>query len=230
MDSIPPTTPIPLRSWAASIRDRTLIVTFPAPYRVLSWAPLHGGFIEARTILNHQVRTDAYPAHEPEVYLRSLAQRLNVPAPVVGLMTGVKLERLVRRVMHNSPMMIECFATVGLSNALAVGDPATYEEQPGTINLILAVNQPLAAAALVEAVAMVTEAKVRALYAAAVKSTISDALATGTGTDCVAVACPVGQPAYTYCGKHTRLGELLGQAVYEAVTEGIRRAQEALPL
>lgn len=224
------TDPRDLISWATTIRDRTLIVAFPTPYRVLSWAPLHGGFTEARTILNHQVQTEAYPAHEPGVFLHSLAQQLNVHAPVVGLMTGVKLERLVRRVSQYDAILIECFATVGLSNALAVGDPATYEEQPGTINLILVVNQPIADAALVEAVAVITEAKVRALYAATVKSTISDALATGTGTDCVAVACPLGAPAYAYCGKHTRLGELFGQAVSEAVAKGIRRAQEAQPL
>lgn len=205
------------------MRERTLVVTFPALYRVLSWAPLGGGLREARTILNHQVRTDEYPASEPEVFLRTLAQRLAVRTPVVGLMTGVKMERLVRRTVQLNSLSIECFATVGLSNALTVGDAATYEEHPGTINLMVTVNQPLTAAALVEAAAIITEAKVCALCAAQVKSTVSGTLATGTGTDCVAVACPLGTPAYEYCGKHTRLGELLGRVVLGAVAEGLRR-------
>jgi adenosylcobinamide amidohydrolase len=141
-------------------------------------------------------------------------------------MTGVKMERLVCRTVQDGGLQLECFATVGLSNALAIGDPATYDEQPGTINLIVVVNRPLSAAALVEGVEMVTEAKVRALYAGRVKSTMSDAFATGTGTDCVVIACPIGAPAYRYCGKHTRLGEVLGQVVGEAMTAGLQRARE----
>lgn len=210
--------------WSATVHGRTLIVTFPEPYRVLSWAPLNGGFCQARSILNHQVRTDEYPAEESAAFLVGLARQLAIAEPVVGLMTGVLMERLVRRALHRQDFALECFATVGVSNALAVGDPATYDEKPGTINVIVAVNQPLTDAALVEAVAIVTEAKTRALSEARVKSTVSDALATGTGTDCVALACPVGAPVFRYCGKHTGLGELVGRAVYEAVTEGLERA------
>lgn len=210
--------------WTATVRERTLIVNFPESYYVLSWAPLAGGLVEARTILNHQVLTDEHPAHEPEVFLQVLAQRLQLKPPVVGLMTGVKMERLVRRLGQQDPFAIECFATVGLSNALAVGDPATSEESLGTINLILVINRPLTAAALVEAGAIATEAKVRALYAAGVKSTVSEACATGTGTDCVAIACPSEAPAYRYCGKHTHLGALLGRVVCEAMMKGLQRA------
>jgi len=215
--------------WTATVRERTLVVSLPLPYRVLSWAPLAGGLVEAQTIINHQVRTDEYVAHEPEVFLQALVQRLNLKASVVGLMTGVKMERLVRRIGYYSPFTSECFATVGLSNALAVGDPATYEENLGTINLILVINRPLTAAALVEAAAIATEAKVRALYTAGVKSTVSEALATGTGTDCVVIACPPGEPAHRYCGKHTQLGTLLGRIACEAITEGLQRGSAAEP-
>jgi len=210
--------------WTATTREQTLIVRLPELYRVLSWAPLGGGFGAARTIVNHQVRTDEDFPQEPEVFLRTLARRFNLVIPVVGLMTGVNMERLVHRVEQRGSFTLECFATVGLSNALAAGDPATYEENPGTINLITVVNSSLTAAALVEAVAIATEAKVRALYAVGIKSTVSEASATGTGTDCVAIACPPGESAYRYCGKHTRLGESLGRVVYEAVAEGLQRA------
>lgn len=209
--------------WTAAVRDRTLIVTCPTLYRVLSWAPLGGGLREARSILNHQVSVDEYPAYEPTVYLQALASRLRVLLPAVGLMTGVRMERVVRRTVRQGSLAVECFATVGLSNALAVGDPATYEERPGTINLIVLVNQPLTEAALAEAVAIATEAKVSALYAACVQSTVSATLATGTGTDCVAIACPPGTPAYAYCGKHTRLGELVGRVVCDAVARGLEQ-------
>ncbi len=210
--------------WTSTVRDRTLIVTLPERYRVLSWAPLGGGFVEARTILNHQVNIYEYPTLEPESYLYNLAQQFDVAVPVVGLMTGVLMERLVRCTTQHDDLTIECFATVGLSNALAVGDPATYAERFGTINLIVAFNQALSPAALVEAVQIVTEAKVHALVAAGIRSTVSGALATGTGTDCVAVACPIAEDAYRYCGKHTKVGELIGRVVSDAVGEGIRKA------
>jgi adenosylcobinamide amidohydrolase len=213
-----------LLPWTATVRECTVIVELPKSYQVLSWAPLNGGLVEARTILNHQVRqtqVDDMPLQEPEAFLSALAQRLDVREPVVGLMTGVSMDRAVRRVQRRDTLFIECFATVGLSNALAVGDSATYTESPGTINVIVVVNRPLVPAALAEAVGIVTEAKVRALYDAGVKSTVSEALATGTGTDCVALACPAGVPAYRYCGKHTQIGELLGRVVGEAVTAGL---------
>ena len=207
--------------WSATVRDRTLIISFPEPYLVISWAPLNGGLLQARSILNHQVRTNEYPSTDPASFLLTLAQRLEVPAPVVGLMTGVLMEKLVRRTIRQDSLLLECFATVGLSNALTVGEPATYDEKPGTINLLVALNQPLTEAALVEAVAMITEAKTRSLFDTGVKSALSATLATGTGTDCVAIACPQGETKYHYCGKHTLLGELLGRVVYEAMIEGL---------
>lgn len=210
--------------WTSTVRDRTLIVELPERYRVVSWAPLSGGAIEAQTILNHQVNTRESPAPEPDVFMDTLAHRLGVEFPVVGLMTGVLINRLVQRAVMHDDLTIECFATVGLSNALAAGDPATYEEHVGTINLIVVVSQPLTPPAMIEAVQLVTEAKTAALMGADIRSTVSDALATGTGTDCVAFACPVGAPAYRYCGKHTKLGELIGRVVSEAMREGIRKA------
>jgi adenosylcobinamide hydrolase len=210
--------------WTATVRDRTLIVTFSEPYRVVSWAPLGGGLMEARTILNHQVNIHETSMLAPEVFMHNLAQWLGVELPVVGLMTGVLMERLVRNVAQQGDLTVECFATVGLSNALAAGDPATYEEKLGTINLIVAINQPLTIPAMMEAVQIVTEAKVAALFAAQIRSTVSPAFATGTGTDCVAIACPISNSAYRYCGKHTKLGELIGRVTTNAVSEGIRKA------
>jgi adenosylcobinamide amidohydrolase len=43
-------------------------------------------------------------------------------------------------------------------------------------------------------------------------------LATGTGTDCIAVAAPQGAEAFS--GLHTALGEAIGQAVLRAVGKG----------
>ena len=211
--------------WAVTVQGATLVVSLPVPYRVLSWAPLNPGLVEARTIINHHVNIKDPIPDEPTHSLMQHAQQLHLSFPVVGLMTGVSMERLVRQTEQLDALILECSATVGLSNALAVGDPATYEERPGTINLIVLLDHPLTSGAMVEAISLVTEAKLQSLQAADVRSTVSHALATGTGTDCIAIACPPGKAAYHYCGKHTRLGELLGRVVSASVREGIDKTQ-----
>ena len=211
--------------WAVTVQGATLVVSLPVPYRVLSWAPLNPGLVEARTIINHHVNSKDPIPDEPAHALTQHAQQLHLSFPVVGLMTGVSMERLVRQTEQLDALTLECCATVGLSNALTVGDPATHEERPGTINLIVVLDHPLTSGAMVEAISLVTEAKLHALHAADVRSTVSHALATGTGTDCIAIACPPGKAAYHYCGKHTRLGELLGRVVSATVSEGIDKTQ-----
>ena len=105
-----------------------------------------------------------------------------------------------------------------------MGDPASVETTaPGTINLIVLINQALGEAAMVEAIQIATEARVAAVLAARVKSVCSGKPATGTGTDCIVVAAPVEGPAHLYCGKHTRLGELIGRAAYRSCARALAR-------
>ena len=83
--------------WTASVREKTLVVAFPERYQVVSWAPLGGGVVEARTILNHQVNIHESLPPEPEVFMETFARRLGIEVPVVGLMTGVLMERVVQK-------------------------------------------------------------------------------------------------------------------------------------
>jgi adenosylcobinamide hydrolase len=75
----------------------------------------------------------------------------------------------------------------------------------------------------VEAIMIATEAKAAALQDAGIKSLVSHASATGTGTDAMIMACPKdGTPRIEFCGKHVLMGEVIGQLVIEAVTDSIR--------
>jgi adenosylcobinamide amidohydrolase len=89
-----------------------------------------------------------------------------------------------------------------------------------TINMILTVQPGLSDEAMVEAVQIVTEGRVRALYEKGIKSRQSGLPATGTGTDCVAIVS-LGDGVERYCGKHTKLGELIGGAAYISVAKGL---------
>ena len=213
--------------FAARADQDALIVSFPAPARVLSWAVLNGGYCHADHVINHHVSgDDRWFCAEPERWLEESASRLGLQGTVVAMATAVKMKNLVEVSLCGGRNRVTCFATVGCGNALAVGEPASFttvETAPAplhTINLILAIQTGLRNEALVEAIQIATEGRVRALYEAGIRSSLSDLTATGTGTDCIAVVS-LGAERERYCGKHTELGELIGLAAYTAVGKGI---------
>jgi adenosylcobinamide hydrolase len=204
-----------------------LIVSFPAPVRALSWAVLNGGFCHADHVVNHHVRgSDRLFSAQPERWLEQAALKLRLCGTVVAMATAVEMDDLVEASFSGGDVEVTCFATVGCGNALSVGDPATVapaESRPTqlhTINLILMVQPGLRNEAMVEAIQVATEGRVRALYEAGLRSSLSNLAATGTGTDCIAVVSLDDQRT-AYCGKHTRLGELIGRAAYTAVKNGL---------
>ena len=70
-----------------------------------------------------------------------------------------------------------------------------------------------------EALAFVAQARTAAILEA---MRVGDALTvTGTGTDCIVVACPRGGEPTPWAGLHTAVGEAVGGAVYAATREGV---------
>jgi adenosylcobinamide amidohydrolase len=204
-----------------------LILSFPATARVLSWAVVNGGFCYADHVINHHVRSDdpLFCAH-PLGWLEQASLGLGLCGNVVAMATAVEMKDLVRVALSGGGSEVNCFATVGCGNALSVGDPAsvvTKETMPAplhTINMILTVRPGLSDSAMVEAIQIATEGRVRALCEAGIKSSISNLAATGTGTDCIAIVS-LGHEREPYCGKHTQLGECIGRAAHAAVKKGL---------
>ena len=204
-----------------------LIVSFAAPARTLSWAVLNGGFCHARHVINHHVDgKDALFCAQPGPWLERAASRLGLHGKIVGMATAVEMRHMVQVSMTGGGALVTCFTTVGCGNALSVGDPAIVVQakptatQLHTINLILTVRPGLRDEALVEAIQIATEGRVRALYEAGIQSSLSSLTATGTGTDCIAIVSLDNENS-PYCGKHTQFGELIGRAAYTAVSKGI---------
>jgi adenosylcobinamide hydrolase len=203
-----------------------LIVSFASPARTLSWAVLNGGFCHARHVINHHVDgKDALFCAQPGPWLERAASGLGLQGKIVGMATAVAMRHMIQVAMTSGGARVTCFTTVGCGNALSVGDPAsvTIEESASTlhtINMILTVEPGLSDAAMVEAVQIATEGRVRALYESGIKSCRSDLPATGTGTDCVAIVS-LGNGVERYCGKHSKLGELIGGAAYVSVAKGL---------
>ncbi|MBZ4420308.1 adenosylcobinamide amidohydrolase [Myxococcus sp. RHSTA-1-4] len=199
-----------------------LVVRLGAPHAVLSWAVHRGGRTRASEVAWRQV-TDAElgPEVDPALLLsRSLEARGLSGA--VGLLTSRDLSRYEDVTRAHGAYSARCVATVGLGNALAIGDsPGPLRRSVGTINLLCVLSHPVGEGALVEAVSIAAEARTAALVEARFPSRRSLRPATGTGTDCIVVAAPEAGPTpERWVGKHTALGASLGAAVHEAVARG----------
>ncbi|HSB44954.1 MAG TPA: adenosylcobinamide amidohydrolase [Nitrospira sp.] len=221
--------------------EKTLVIDLGGFKRVLSSASQGGGFQSARYILNHQV--EAHPvsrAHarskrliDPARYMRRLAMTLGVGEKPIGLMTAVPMKQLVTSCKRFGDTWVECFATVGVTNAVRAGEWPERENggkqgtDAGTINLVLVTNACLSGAALVGAVQVVTESKTGVLRDHAVPSWTGESGATGTGTDVVVIACGLrGQgPWHRYSGTHTIIGAMIGRVVSDCVRRGLAREQ-----
>jgi adenosylcobinamide kinase/adenosylcobinamide-phosphate guanylyltransferase len=184
----------------------------------------------ARFLAIRQITGDSRAAtRAPQSYLASGLRRMGVdPRESVAMMTGADVARAGYAVEHGGALAAAAWCTAGCSNALRIGDDATAESVgPATVNLIVVVNQALAPAALAEALQLAVEARVVAMLEAGVRSTLSGHPATGTGTDCVAIAAPAQRRAHRYCGKHTRLGEIIGRAALRACALALARRPSA---
>jgi adenosylcobinamide amidohydrolase len=205
-------------AFVVRVEQDVSIVSFSAPVRALSWAVLNGGFCYADHIINHRVRgSDASFCAQPRSWLQRAVTELGLRGKVVAMATAVEMENLTQASLSGGGAEVNCFATVGCGNALSAGDPASgiteKAAQPSlhTINMIAMVQPGLTDQAMVEAIQIATEGRVRALYEAGIQSSASNLLATGTGNDCIAIVS-LDAAAATYCGKHTNLGELIGLA------------------
>jgi adenosylcobinamide amidohydrolase len=210
------------RDSEVSQSGRWLVVRFAQAHAVASWAVVGGGVREADAVAWRQVTDgELRPPVEPARWLRRRMEEEGVRA-AVGLLTSRRLDAWVEARADAGGVRAHCVATVGLGNALRAGDPPGPAGRIGTINLVCRVDVPLATEALLEGLAIATEAKTAAILEAGVVSRVTGRAATGTGTDCVVVAAPARRRGAPYAGKHTAAGSALGAAVLAAVTDGAR--------
>jgi adenosylcobinamide hydrolase len=193
---------------------RAVVWRAPQPVRVASTSVVGGGIGERRWFLNVQVDAD-YPAVDPVGDLLRMAAALGLHGDGVGMLTA----KDVGDVVLAEDAGVEVAATVGLGwpTWAAAPDEPVGVPTPGTVNILVVVPVPLSDAALVNAVATATEAKVQALLEAGVE-------ATGTASDAICVACAVDGPApEQYGGPRSTWGARIARAVHRAVLDGARR-------
>ena len=192
------------RSWPV------LVWRSAVPLRMVASTPHGGGLGVRRWIMNAQV-PPSYGRRDPDHHLGKLGISLGLPGRGVGMLTAADVRG--RAVAGDGD--VEVTATVGLGHPTWAAAPP--ERGPvslvGTINVVVLVPERLSDAALVNAVATVTEAKAQALWDRGVA-------ATGTATDAVVIACPDDGRTHAFGGPRSVWGSRIARAVHVAVSTG----------
>ncbi len=224
--------------------DKILYLYFHSPHRVLSSSRGHcaGMRDDLRYLYNHQCCEPAghvFPLYDvavrdPRSYQGIICDRHGLPPDEsAGLTTAANMNNaaIVKRAFED--LVVVAAATGGVhSNAARAGDPAVYHQKAGstvrlnkaagTVNVMVCANAELSPGAMVQAVITATEAKSAVLQELGVPSRQSDGYATGTGTDQIGIASLLCSEKLTDAGKHSKLGELIGATVHDAVRDTLK--------
>ncbi|MBQ6138996.1 MAG: adenosylcobinamide amidohydrolase [Methanobrevibacter sp.] len=102
--------------------------------------------------------------------------------------------------------------------------------KPGTINTILLINTRLDESSLLLAEMIAVEAKAVALRDLMVSSNYSNEIATGTGTDGIAIFSNMDSENFTdNVSKHAKIGELIGKVVIDSIKDALAKLQWLTP-
>lgn len=237
--------------------EKIVFARFLTPHRVISTCGVGGGLRDdLECICNHQdcePTRHHYGAHELAIgdsatYREMVSGAHGLIAgrcATLGTAANMNCLAIASDRFRDLEVIAACTGGVE-SNAGRAGDPAfiyeweghferTVDEATaplrGTINTMLFISQELAPGAMVRTVMTATEAKTAVLQELSVGSRYSDGLATGTGTDGIAIASRLtGKKPLTWVGKHSKLGELVGRTVHDAIKRSLALQNSLTPL
>ncbi len=210
---------------------KALVIRFRAPQRILSSL---GGWREGVTAVGNQYASPpSWPVTHHLGLARANARTMTLygldPKKSAFLYTGADMDHLASAEATESGLKAVVLATAGVrQNAMRAGTDSGDYVEPGTINCIILTSRRLTPAAMSRALITATEAKTAALQDLDIRSSYSGAAATGTGTDNIIVVAGAGAVA-DLTGGHSKLGELIAKATYQAVREAIARQNRLTP-
>lgn len=219
---------------------KSIVILFKQPRKVLSTSVYNGGYSENLTaVFNHDCNPGAgmactLRAPTYEEHMKLVAKDIGLdPDTVSGIGTAASMENVAIKSEAYANLTVTVLATGGVEvNGGRVGDPATYFQpveksaisKPGTINIMLLIDSDMPPGTLARALVTCTEAKTAALQELMAGSNYSSGLATGSGTDqTIIIANPASKLYLESAGKHSKLGELIGRTVKQAVKEALKK-------
>ncbi|MEG0300405.1 adenosylcobinamide amidohydrolase [Cetobacterium sp.] len=218
--------------------NKSIVIKFSGKRGVLSTSILNGGYSEEITaVFNHDAKTAPgmgcklkAPTYKEHMEIISEELGLNHRFTTgIGTAADMKNISIVKKSYKN--LVVTALVTGGIeTNGGRVGDPASYIEEdskieilkPGTINIIVMIDGQIDSGVLTRSLVTITEAKTAAIQELLAGSNYSTGLATGSGTDGTIVYCNLeSDRTYSNAGKHSKLGELIGISVKEAVKKAL---------
>ena len=197
---------------------------------MLSSAVTGGGHTAARWVLNLQVPLD-YARLDPANHIAESAEQLGLTGAGIGMLTAAWVERytvgncdgvrvvattgLTHPVWAAAPALDGAAPGSAVLGSAVLGDDGDVR-RPGTVNLLAILPIRLSAAAMVNAVMTMTEAKSQAMMEAGMPGT-------GTASDAVCVAAPAAGEPVDFCGPRSFWGARLANSCHQAVATGIQR-------
>src|SRR5260370_24476740 len=124
---------------AVEVGREGVVLVSERPLRVLSSAVHHGGFVDARAVVNLQVGKNDRCTDRAGM-IAAFAARVGVPAPWVGLLTGALTERAAVVLEGTEDLRALAVTTVGLSNLVSAGHSPIATWTPSTINTLVVVD------------------------------------------------------------------------------------------
>jgi adenosylcobinamide hydrolase len=219
--------------------DDTLVIRFPGKRNCLSTSWLNGGYRgDLTAVFNHRIPPAAceschLPGGDVRSYLAAVAGKCSLdPIRSAGLLTKADMRNTAFAEESFRDLTVQAIVTGGIDvNGGRAGDPASYYEMNGqfepvggTINTILLIKAALPEYAMARAIMTATEAKAAALQQIMGRSMYSTGIATGSGTDMIAVVSnPCSNLHLSDAGKHSKLGELIGRSVIRATLAALEK-------
>ena len=223
--------------------DKSIVIYFQGARKVLSTSLYNGGYHDDYTaVYNYDAKqgagmpcemlADTYVEH-----MRLVSKRLALdPDKVSGMGTAASMENAVVETLSFKELTVTAIVTGGIeTNGGRAGDPADYyKPQPkpkyGTINIMLLLDCDMPEGTMARALVTCTEAKTAAIQELLEGSKYSNGIATGSGTDQTIIIANSESELYMEgAGKHSKLGELIGKAVKNAVKKALAKQSGLTP-
>ena len=223
--------------------DKSIVIYFSGTRKILSTSLYNGGYHDDYTaVYNYDAKqgagmpcemlADTYVEH-----MRLVSKRLALdPDKVSGMGTAASMENAVVEALSFKELTVTAIVTGGIeTNGGRAGDPADYykpmpKPKYGTINIMLLLDCDMPAGTMARALVTCTEAKTAAIQELLEGSKYSNGIATGSGTDQTIIIANSESELYMEgAGKHSKLGELIGKTVKNAVKKALAKQSGLTP-
>lgn len=223
--------------------DKSIVIYFSGARKILSTSLYNGGYHDDYTaVYNYDAKqgagmpcemlADTYVEH-----MRLVSKRLALdPDKVSGMGTAASMENAVVEALSFKELTVTAIVTGGIeTNGGRAGDPADYykpmpKPKYGTINIMLLLDCDMPEGTMARALVTCTEAKTAAIQELLEGSKYSNGIATGSGTDQTIIIANSESELYMEgAGKHSKLGELIGKTVKNAVKKALAKQSGLTP-